>query len=97
MQNDNGEMLAILHKGGFFGELALLATARRTAQCVALCHCDLTLLMAQDLVTAMKDFPDSAEKVRQWRGGRVSHGGGQLIAVLSCRTPSAVIEASGFH
>ncbi|KXZ48358.1 hypothetical protein GPECTOR_28g765 [Gonium pectorale] len=31
--NDNGEMLAILHKGGFFGELALLATARRTAQC----------------------------------------------------------------
>ncbi|GFR48528.1 hypothetical protein Agub_g10423 [Astrephomene gubernaculifera] len=62
--NDNGEMLAVLHKGGFFGELALLATARRTAQCVALCHCDLTLLMAHDLVAAMKDFPDSAEKVR---------------------------------
>ncbi|PNW70128.1 hypothetical protein CHLRE_17g706900v5 [Chlamydomonas reinhardtii] len=64
VHNDNGEMLAILHKGGFFGELALLATARRTAQCVALCHCDLTLLMAHDLVAAMKDFPDSAEKVR---------------------------------
>lgn len=26
------EMLAMLGKGGFFGELALLATARRTAQ-----------------------------------------------------------------
>ncbi|GLI64818.1 hypothetical protein VaNZ11_008225 [Volvox africanus] len=64
VHNDNGEMLAMLHKGGFFGELALLATARRTAQCVALCHCDLTLLMAHDLVAAMKDFPDSAEKVR---------------------------------
>ncbi|KAG2491337.1 hypothetical protein HYH03_010341 [Edaphochlamys debaryana] len=64
VHNDNGEMLAVLHKGGFFGELALLATARRTAQCVALCHCDLTLLMAHDLVAAMKDFPDSAEKVR---------------------------------
>jgi hypothetical protein len=33
-------------------------------QCVALCHCDLTLLMAHDLVAAMKDFPDSAEKAR---------------------------------
>ncbi|EFJ47535.1 hypothetical protein VOLCADRAFT_91947 [Volvox carteri f. nagariensis] len=33
-------------------------------KCVALCHCDLTLLMAHDLVAAMKDFPDSAEKVR---------------------------------
>lgn len=63
VMNDNSEMLAVLHKGGFFGELALLATARRTAQCVALCHCDLTLLMAHDLVAAMKDFPDSAEKV----------------------------------
>jgi hypothetical protein len=32
VHNHNGEMLAVLHKGGFFGELALLATARRTAQ-----------------------------------------------------------------
>jgi hypothetical protein len=30
--NRNTEMLAVLAKGGFFGELALLATARRTAQ-----------------------------------------------------------------
>lgn len=27
--NSNKEMLAVLAKGGFFGELALLATARR--------------------------------------------------------------------
>jgi len=32
VMNINTEMLALLGKGGFFGELALLATARRTAQ-----------------------------------------------------------------
>mmetsp|Transcript_5229 Transcript_5229/g.11435 ORF Transcript_5229/g.11435 Transcript_5229/m.11435 type:complete len:751 (+) Transcript_5229:346-2598(+) len=62
--NSNTEMLAMLQAGGFFGELALLATARRTAQCVALNHCDLSLLMAHDLVNAMRDFPDSASMVR---------------------------------
>jgi hypothetical protein len=52
-----------LPPGGFFGELALLATARRTAQCTALANCDLSLLMAHDLVAAMRDFPESAAKV----------------------------------
>lgn len=47
----------------FLGELALLATARRTAQCVAVASCDLSILMANDLVAAMRDFPDSAAKV----------------------------------
>ena len=32
VMNTNMEMLALLSKGGFFGELALLATARRTAR-----------------------------------------------------------------
>jgi len=32
VMNINKEMLSLLGKGGFFGELALLATARRTAQ-----------------------------------------------------------------
>ncbi|GFH10809.1 cyclic nucleotide-binding domain-containing protein [Haematococcus lacustris] len=53
-------MLSMLAQGGFFGELALLATARRTAHCTALQNCDLSLLMAGDLVAAMRDFPDSA-------------------------------------
>ena len=72
------EMLAVLPKNGFFGELALLATGRRTAQCVALSHCDLSVLMAHDLVKAMKDFPDSAEKVcvtLGWWGGDTRMGG----------------------
>jgi len=37
VMNANKEMLALLGKGGFFGELALLATARRTAQVSACC------------------------------------------------------------
>ncbi|KAL6749390.1 hypothetical protein V8C86DRAFT_2849289 [Haematococcus lacustris] len=62
--NSYGEMLSMLAQGGFFGELALLATARRTAHCTALQNCDLSLLMAGDLVAAMRDFPDSAALVR---------------------------------
>lgn len=38
VMNDDTEMLALLGKGGFFGELALLATARRTAQVIWQTH-----------------------------------------------------------
>lgn len=31
---------------------------------MALSHCDLSMLMAHDLVNAMRDFPESAAKVR---------------------------------
>ncbi len=63
--NRHQELLALLSKGGFFGELALLATARRTAHCVSVSQCDLAMLMANDLVSAMRDFPDSAALVRE--------------------------------
>ena len=72
VMNRNREMLALLTTGGFFGELALLATSRRTAQCVAVSHCDLSLLSAHDLVHAMSNFPESAAKV-SWRPPWRSH------------------------
>ncbi len=62
--NTNSELLALLGPGAFFGELALLATARRTAHCVSLSQCDLAMLTANDLVSTMRDFPDSAALVR---------------------------------
>lgn len=65
MQNGYYEMLAVLTKGGFFGELGLLATARRTAHCIAMSECDLSVLYAHDLMNAMNNFPDSASIVRE--------------------------------
>eukprot|EP00798_Chlamydomonas_sp_ICE-L_P014218 gene14218-20188_t len=52
VKNKINEMLALLTAGGFFGELALLATSRRTAECVAMSYCDLSMLTAHDLVEA---------------------------------------------
>lgn len=51
--NAKKELLKIESKGGFFGELGLLATALRTATVVSLCDCDLALLSANDLVGVM--------------------------------------------
>ena len=47
--NASGETIAILREGGFFGELALLATARRSANVTTLTHSDLVMLTAYDL------------------------------------------------
>lgn len=68
VSSDDGCVCTRKPAGGFFGELALLATARRTAQCTALANCDLSLLMAHDLVAAMRDFPESAAKVGEQGG-----------------------------
>lgn len=48
------------------------ATAHRTAHCVALCDCDLTLLTAHDLMGAMNNFQDSAKVVRERAVKRLS-------------------------
>ncbi|CAG9460829.1 unnamed protein product [Pedinophyceae sp. YPF-701] len=63
--NSHGETVAVLKQGGYFGELALLATARRTANCTTLTHCDLAVLRAHDLAITMKDFPEAAMMVRE--------------------------------
>eukprot|EP00798_Chlamydomonas_sp_ICE-L_P026419 gene26419-17518_t len=64
VKNKRNEMLALLSKGGYFGELAFLATSRRTAECVAMSYCDLSMLTAHDLVTLTRDFMKSARKVK---------------------------------
>ena len=48
------------------------ATAHRTAHCVALCDCDLTLLTAHDLMGDMNNFQDSAKVVRERAVKRLS-------------------------
>jgi len=63
--NEIDEMLTMLPKGAFFGELGLLAAAHRTASCTAMCESDLSMLTASDLMSAMSAFPDSARVVRE--------------------------------
>eukprot|EP00873_Tetraselmis_striata_P036314 jgi/Tetstr1/456578/TSEL_043296.t1 len=70
--NNNEEIVAILKDGSYFGELALLATARRVATCTSLTHCDLNVLNSIDLQMTMRDFPYSAEMVKNWAVDRLS-------------------------
>lgn len=52
--NVYGEMISMLGEGAFFGELAMLATARRTAGCVCISSCDLCVLSGGALNQVMK-------------------------------------------
>ncbi|CAD7696775.1 unnamed protein product [Ostreobium quekettii] len=59
------ELLSILTRGNYFGDLALLSTTRRTASCVCLSHSDITVVGSSELQMAMKAFPDSALRVQE--------------------------------
>lgn len=48
------ELMSMLGEGASFGELAMLATSRRTANCVCITHCDLCVLSGGALNQVMK-------------------------------------------
>ncbi|KXZ50270.1 hypothetical protein GPECTOR_17g909 [Gonium pectorale] len=58
------EYMSLLKSGDFFGEIALLTQARRTAKCIALSNCDLAVLNSYDLKLLMKEFPESASTLQ---------------------------------
>eukprot|EP00955_Chlamydomonas_euryale_P046480 353436-Chlamydomonas_euryale.AAC.20 len=58
------QMVSLLTTGSTFGQFALLTPgAKRTADAVALSHCDLCTLSAPDLRELMRDYPKSGRKV----------------------------------
>ena len=59
------------HPGDIFGEVALLSTGKRTANCTALGFVDLAVLTKGDLAAVMADFPASAAAVRRNAAERV--------------------------
>ncbi|KAG2446592.1 hypothetical protein HYH02_008577 [Chlamydomonas schloesseri] len=59
------EMVALLKQGEVFGEVALLSTGKRTANCTALGFVDLAVLGKAELAAVMADFPQSAALIRQ--------------------------------
>lgn len=54
------QLMSVLSTGEYFGDIAMFTQAKRTADCVALSHCDLCVLHSYDLKSVMKDFPSSA-------------------------------------
>lgn len=62
--NSYKEIVDIKQENGYFGELALLAPAKRKCTVLALSHLDLIILRSFDLASAMGHFPESAEQVR---------------------------------
>jgi len=60
-----GERLAILGPGSFFGELALLTSKPRSATVRAISYCDLFALKHEDFESAIKRYPDFAAHVHE--------------------------------
>ncbi|GFR51323.1 hypothetical protein Agub_g13688 [Astrephomene gubernaculifera] len=56
----SAQMWGLLGPGEVFGEVALLSTGKRTANCTALGFVDLAVLTGPDLQAVMKDYPVSA-------------------------------------
>ncbi|KAG2430570.1 hypothetical protein HXX76_010089 [Chlamydomonas incerta] len=59
------EMVTLLKEGEVFGEVALLSTGKRTANCTALGFVDLAVLGKAELAAVMADFPQSAALIRK--------------------------------
>lgn len=62
-----------LGEGQFFGEIAVLRKARRSADVVALTHCRLLVLDAEDLQYLMQKKSDIAAHIRAVARERVAH------------------------
>lgn len=62
---DGETVLARLHDGNFFGEIALLMNVKRTASIRAADFCDLYTLDKDTFDKVIKDYPDFAEKITQ--------------------------------
>ena len=61
----NGERIAELGPGDFFGEIGLMLTGRRTASVTALSAMTLITLFEQNFRTVEQRYPEIAERVRQ--------------------------------
>jgi CRP-like cAMP-binding protein len=59
-----GERIAELGPGDFFGEIALLETDRRTASVIAASDMRLIVMFAREFKAMEHDMPDVAERIR---------------------------------
>ncbi|KAL3926530.1 MAG: hypothetical protein SGPRY_003257 [Prymnesium sp.] len=60
-----------LYAGDFFGEIALLTKARRTASCRAATFCELWVLMRKDLQEVFADYPEMHQQLTLYANGEL--------------------------
>jgi voltage-gated potassium channel len=65
--------LVVLVAGEFFGEMALLEQAKRSATVVARTNCDLLMLQAADFRTLLAGSPDLESEIRRVAAERRAH------------------------
>ncbi len=64
--SENGEVVVhSYHSGDFFGELALLYAAKRTATVMAATHCDLFVLTKEELAKMFEYYPDFQKRLKE--------------------------------
>lgn len=66
-ENDNGEkiQLAVIHKGDFFGELALVDNEKRSASAIANSDTKLSVIFKPDLDEFIERYPKKGIKILQ--------------------------------
>ena len=64
-----------MHEGNFFGEMAVLHRARRSATVVAVSRCRLLVLDSDDLHRLMRRNPAIARRIREAARERLAHAG----------------------
>lgn len=65
MNENQGEILAELNEGNFFGEMSLFQNTPRTRTVEAIDFCELYVLERGDFESALKQFPELSDKIHQ--------------------------------
>jgi len=65
------EVYRRLTPGDFFGEIAILTKARRTASCRAATFCELWVLVRKDLQEVFLDYPEMHEQLTRYADGKL--------------------------
>lgn len=63
VQDESGNELLQICDKGFFGDIATLATRKRTASVQTVTHCDCMFLSRKDLVASLSNYPRSARSI----------------------------------
>ena len=67
----DGQIVAVLGSGDFFGEIALLGDPHRTATAVAASDVDLTVVARREFHTMLSRFPEIASTILMKASRRV--------------------------
>jgi CRP/FNR family cyclic AMP-dependent transcriptional regulator len=85
-------VLAILHSGEVFGELALLDGKERTADAVALAPCEIATLERRDLLPLLRQQPELCMKLLEGLCQKLRRTTAQIEEVLFLQLPTRLAK-----